>query len=400
MRILVFAYACEPGEGSEPGAGWAFVRMLSRLGEVTVVTRANNEEAIHAGLGSIAEGAALRFVYVDLPRWARWWKRGGRGIHLYSFLWQWAALREVKRLPERWDLVWHATLANVWLGSVAPLAGAPSVVGPVGGGVSVPLRAYGALGFRGILAEVMRSAIRGACRYANPLARSAWRRADLILSQNPETRDWLPRRYRHKVRVFPNVVLEGGSGTARVGGRGPGEPPVAVCAGRLIPWKGVRLLIRALAHAPGWRLQVVGGGRDEMHLRRLAAAEGVAGRVDFKGVLPRSEALEAIARADVFVHPSLREEAGWTVAEAIQAGRPALSLDRGGPPVLGATTVRVGTASAIEASLAAALRDGVPEPAPGIAFDLDARWSALRSILIERGIVRGPAAEQPARRRP
>ena len=151
MRVLVFAYACEPGEGSEPGAGWAFARMLTRLGDVTVITRANNQGAIEAGLDQIPERDRLRFVYVDLPAWARAWKRGGHGIHLYSVLWQWAALREARTLgpSSRWDLVWHATLANAWLGSVAPLAGSPAVVGPVGGGVTVPLRAFGVLGARG-----------------------------------------------------------------------------------------------------------------------------------------------------------------------------------------------------------------------------------------------------------
>ena len=48
MRILAFAYACEPGRGSEPGAGWSWARMLAGLGETWVVTRANNREAIEA----------------------------------------------------------------------------------------------------------------------------------------------------------------------------------------------------------------------------------------------------------------------------------------------------------------------------------------------------------------
>ena len=30
MRILAIAYACEPDVGSEPGAGWAWSRMLAR----------------------------------------------------------------------------------------------------------------------------------------------------------------------------------------------------------------------------------------------------------------------------------------------------------------------------------------------------------------------------------
>jgi hypothetical protein len=45
LRILAFAYACEPGPGSEPGAGWAWSRMLARLGETWVITRRDYQAA-------------------------------------------------------------------------------------------------------------------------------------------------------------------------------------------------------------------------------------------------------------------------------------------------------------------------------------------------------------------
>jgi allantoicase len=47
VKVLTFAYACEPGKGSEPGAGWGLARMIAReLGECWVITRANNRHAI------------------------------------------------------------------------------------------------------------------------------------------------------------------------------------------------------------------------------------------------------------------------------------------------------------------------------------------------------------------
>ena len=123
MKLLAFAYACEPAEGSEPGAGWMWARMLARFGDTWVLTRSNNRERIEDGLTAIPERDALHFVYVDLPPWARFWKRGLRGLRPYYLLWGFAALREARRLQrtERFDLVWHLTLANAWLGSSAPL---------------------------------------------------------------------------------------------------------------------------------------------------------------------------------------------------------------------------------------------------------------------------------------
>jgi hypothetical protein len=55
LRILAFTSAGEPGHGSEPGAGWAWSRMLARLGETWVITRRD----YHAASELLAE-ALLR----------------------------------------------------------------------------------------------------------------------------------------------------------------------------------------------------------------------------------------------------------------------------------------------------------------------------------------------------
>jgi hypothetical protein len=45
LRILAFADACEPGQGSEPGEGWAWSRMLAQLGETWVITQRDHKAA-------------------------------------------------------------------------------------------------------------------------------------------------------------------------------------------------------------------------------------------------------------------------------------------------------------------------------------------------------------------
>jgi hypothetical protein len=188
VRILVFAYACDPEHGSEPGAGWVWSCMLAQLGEVWVVTRANNRAPIERALPDVPERERLHFVYVDLPGWARTWKRGQRGVHLYYLLWQLAAVRRVRRLrTHRFDLVWHLTFANAWLGSLAPLVGGSFVLGPVGGGVAMPWRLLEGADIRATGRELAREAGRLAGRYLNPASRLAWRRAEMILVQNLET---------------------------------------------------------------------------------------------------------------------------------------------------------------------------------------------------------------------
>ena len=396
MRILAFAYACEPARGSEPGAGWAWTRMLAQLGETWVITRRDYQASIEEAVLSVPERQNLKFVYVELPETFRSWQRDLRGLRIYYVLWQFAALKEARRLQRsmRFDLVWHLTWANAWFGSTAALAGRPFVYGPVGGCVAPVWRLVPHFGWRGGAYEIARAAVRGTARYLNPLARLSWSRADLILAQNVETRDWFPRLHRRKTSLFPNAVIRSelmgvANPQVRTG------PPTVLYAGRLEPFKGVFLCLRALVLLPGWRLVVCGSGTDERRLRRLAHRLGVADRVDWLGWLSQEDVLHQMAEADVFMFASVHEEAPAVIAEARAVGLPVVCLARGGPPLLAGpadTCVAVsGGADAVAARLANAVllsaeQRGRGEVDHGSAESLllDRRAEALRELLSTR----------------
>jgi hypothetical protein len=132
MRILAFAYACEPTRGSEPGAGCAWTRMLARLGQTWVIPGRDYRASIEEAVPSVPKRQNLKFVHVELDERFRSWQRG---LRIYYLMWQIAALKEAPRWRRsvRFDLVWHLMLANAWYGSMAALAGRPFVYGPVGG---------------------------------------------------------------------------------------------------------------------------------------------------------------------------------------------------------------------------------------------------------------------------
>lgn len=297
-------------------------------------------------------------------------------------------MRRARRLHRelRFDLAWHLTLANAWLGSLAALAGPPFVYGPVGGGIGVAWSQLPTLGVRGTAYELARGMARGLARVANPLARLSWNRARLILAQNPETVEWLPRRHRARAAVFPNPILQSVGSPG-----GPAAGRTALFAGRLVPLKGVALALDALALLPGWRLLVAGDGPDRRRLRRRAERLGVTDRVRFLGWLPRRELLRAMRDdASVFLFPSLHDEAGWSVVEALGQGLPVVCLDRGGPPLL---TGRAGvivsagrSADGLGGTLAAAVEQALERTAADArgrasAFSPDVRRGELLALL-------------------
>lgn len=75
----------------------------------------------------------------------------------------------------------------------------------------------------------------------------------------------------------------------------------------------------------------IGAGADLDMLRQLADGQGVAGQVNFRGLLTRAEVYAAYASYDLMVHPSRFEGFGLIIAEAMGAGLPVAVPEGGGP---------------------------------------------------------------------
>ena len=86
----------------------------------------------------------------------------------------------------------------------------------------------------------------------------------------------------------------------------PGKPVVAY-AGHLYAWKGVDVLLRAVAQLPDVAALIVGGHEREPDLARLKALAselGIAERVTFTGLVAPAEVPAQLARAMVLVLPN------------------------------------------------------------------------------------------------
>ena len=88
MKILISAYSCETGRGSEGEIGWRIVCELARFHDVRVITRANLRSVHEASFASQPKPAGLRFEYFDLPWVFRFYKKGKRFFLVYYYLWQ------------------------------------------------------------------------------------------------------------------------------------------------------------------------------------------------------------------------------------------------------------------------------------------------------------------------
>jgi glycogen(starch) synthase len=114
---------------------------------------------------------------------------------------------------------------------------------------------------------------------------------------------------------------------------GIGRPRV-LFVGRLAPQKGVHTLVAAagLLEDPSVRVLLVGDGPERKALEREAERIDAGDRVRFLGFFAHERLPAAMAHADVLVLPSVYEELGTVLLEAMWAGLPIVASRTGGIP--------------------------------------------------------------------
>ncbi|MGI8589370.1 MAG: glycosyltransferase family 4 protein [Chloroflexia bacterium] len=111
--------------------------------------------------------------------------------------------------------------------------------------------------------------------------------------------------------------------------------PHVLFAGRLVRWKGVEYLIRALPmmRTPGVELLIAGTGPYQGELEALARREGVAERVRFLGEVAAGDMPDLYRAADLLAATSfVNETFGIALCEAMACARPVVASRFGGFP--------------------------------------------------------------------
>jgi glycosyltransferase involved in cell wall biosynthesis len=329
MKILISAYACRPNLGSEPGIGWGVMCQTALRHPVWVLTAEHNQPSISAEMAN-RRLPMVRFVYVrqlDSPILLRpCWS----GYLLYVW-WQLRAFWAARRLHKEigFDLVHHVTYGNAWAPSFMGWLGIP-FLWSAGACDVTPWRFYRTLSWRGRFTEALRTV---AVKLAGVLTRASTASYASVILTSSDTGLW---KAGARVKEFPIGGLPQREreelGRLPVRDRGPSR---FASIGRLEGWKGFSLGLAAFAavhrEIPDAEYWIIGDGPERRRLENMAERLGCADKVRFLMWMPRGELLKALAEVDVLVHPSLHEQFGYVVVEAMAAGRPVICLNVAGP---------------------------------------------------------------------
>ncbi len=338
MKVLISAYSCEPGRGSERGVGWNVAREVAKRHQVWVLTRPDeSKDAIEAELAANPV-PNLHFVYFTLPFWqdSLWLGQSG-AMQIHYYLWQIQAYFVAQRLHQEvgFDLAHHVTFVKYSAPSFLSLLPIPLIWGPVGGGESAPAPFWRDFSLRARLYEYARNVIRKVGEL-DPFVHMTAKKSAVVRATTDDTAKRLYCMGASYVQIVPEVGLLNDEIEALGQYPVPCDQPIRfISMGRLLHWKGFHLGVRAFAAAqlPNAEYWIVGDGPELNRLQQLACECGIEKQVKFWGRLPREQTLENLGNCHILVHPSLHDSGGWVCIEAMTARRPVVCLNLGGPAV-------------------------------------------------------------------
>ncbi len=342
-QVLLIAYQCAPGQGSVSQIGWEWYSRLAQRARLTLVTHIRNKAAFDAQ-GPPAHDAEV--IYIDTEAFAgplyrlssALFPRSQHTVFLISSLDFYvfdrkavATLKQMQRRGRSWDIAHLVTPVSPWASPTLHRLHIPTILGPWNGGLETPTA----------FPELMKQdsawlyPIRNLGRLFELLNRGI-RSATAVLVATQATQKLIAPRYNpHCLPMLENGVdLSSFPSSPWPPSPSSTQPLRIVFVGRLVPFKGVSLLLKALStilHNSAFELAIVGDGPERERLEKLSQDLALHSHVRFVGAQPLPAVADAMRAAHVFCLPSVRESGGAVVLEAMASARPVIVIKHGGP---------------------------------------------------------------------
>jgi glycosyltransferase involved in cell wall biosynthesis len=378
-RVLLIAELCNPRMASVPLVGWAHARAIQRIADAHLATQVRNREAlIKEGLVESKDFTAIDSEPIERPTWKLAEMLVGKGraftfqTAAFSLTYQYFERKVWQRFGQqirarKFDVVHQITPLSptipAQLAGWCRSAGVPFVWGPLNGGMPWP---------KGFDEERRRegewlSYVRGAYQLL-PGCLATRRNAAAILVGSRETLRQMPRAVRVKCLYMPENGIDP-QRFQRRRTRRASKPIRAIFVGRMVPCKGLDMLLDAAApllRSSAMRLDLVGDGPELPRLRAIIDREQLGDAVRTPGWVLHAQVQDWLVDSDVFTFPSIHEFGGGATLEAMAVGLVPLVLNLGGPGELvtdrSGIVLPMGTRDEVIARLRRALSDLAEHP--------------------------------------
>ena len=337
LKVLINAYACSPGMGSEPGMAWNWVKNLAKFCELYIITEGEFWEKIEAAVPTLEQGGNMHFYYNPVSDEIRkmCWNQGDWRFYKYYRQWQWKTYLMAKGIceKERIDVLHQLNMIGFrepgYLWKLSKENGVPFVWGPIGGLKQFPTAYLKGAGLKMQLFMRLKNFLNIWQLKHEKRVDEALKTARLLMSSIPDSYRALKKYKGLESMVIPETgcFLSDDISTARF----DNEEFHIMWVGKFDFRKQLPLALQAvaLAKSPKLKLDVYGSGsvgQVEM-AKRMGEELGISQQVIWYGNQKNDVVMEAMRKAQLFFFTSVNEDTSTVVLEAVSNRLPVVCFD-------------------------------------------------------------------------
>ena len=347
LKILMSAYACEPGAGSEYGVGWMVPTTMVRKypeDQIFVLTRSRCKEKIEKSLANDSSLANIHFLYYDIPSWMFYKNeiQSNWGEQINYLLWQWLVRKFVRKMNKiyHFDIFHHLTFNQYRTPSPGFWLDIPFVMGPIGGAECIAPAFWEDLESNTVKKEGIR-------QKGKDLKIFKWyntrnKNNKVILCSCKENLNRLkPYGNKSRLELMPAIAFDK-KDFADISQNETQNTFEMIYAGKAWDWKGIHIFLKAAKVAlmdklsaksqQKWSIKLIGIRFEEEQKKVMGWVDelGLQNHVTLIPFIQRSELLKMLANCSLSVYPAFRDSGSMSVLEACALGCPSICFNAGG----------------------------------------------------------------------
>ena len=347
LKVLINAYACSPGMGSEPGMAWNWVVNLAKFCELYIITEGEFREKIEAVVPTLEQGGSMHFYYNPVSDEIRkmCWNQGDWRFYKYYRQWQWKTYLMAKDIceKEKIDVLHQLNMIGFrepgYLWKLSKENGVPFVWGPVDAKDKFPVAYLDGASLKTKLFMRLKNFLTSIQLRYSSRVRAAAHQASVIFSASSNSQ----RSFKKYMGIESPLLNETGCYIEKSSLMGKTDGEIenrlikdkssketfdVLWVGKMDFRKQLALALRSITECarPNMRLHIVGGGNAEPY-QELALQLGIAERCIWHGAVSHEEVQKLMQESDVFFFTSVAEGTPHVVLEAIGNHLPVVCFD-------------------------------------------------------------------------
>lgn len=331
LSILINAYACSPGMGSEPGMAWNWCVNLAKHCELHIITEGEFQNKIDAVLPSLPQGRNMHFYYNPVTEEIRkmCWNQGDWRFYKYYKEWQWKTYLIAKDICKQTHIDILHQLNMIGFrepGYLWKIPNIPFIWGPVDAKESFPIAYLEGASLKTKMFMQLKNAItKWQLRYAKRV-RLAAKRASYVVSASSNSQ----YTFKKYFNIDSPLLNETGCYIQehQIIDKSSKDSFHILWVGKLDFRKQLGLAIGSIAATqnPHIKLHIVGGG-DKTSYQDLAQKLGIENQCIWYGAISHEDVQKIMQNSDVFFFTSVAEGTPHVVLEAIGNNLPVICFN-------------------------------------------------------------------------